>query len=229
MTPAPPILHRWRAFAVLAVAYFMTIVDLTIVNVALPTIGRELHFSESNLQWVVTAYGVDLRRIPAARRTRRRPAWPQAHPHARARRVHRSLARLRTGDDRLAPDRDARSAGARRRDHAPGRAVDRDEHVPRRRGAQQGARAPGAAIAACGATVGLIMGGLLTRYLGWEYIFYLNVPIGALALLACPADRPRESARDQTPPLRPLRRPHRHRRPAAHGLRTLAGAERRLE
>src|SRR5881392_269531 len=50
--------HRWRAFAVLAVAYFMTIVDLTIVNVALPTIGRKLHFSESNLQWVVTAYGL---------------------------------------------------------------------------------------------------------------------------------------------------------------------------
>ena len=36
----------------------MTIVDLTIVNVALPTIGRKLHFSESNLQWVVTAYGL---------------------------------------------------------------------------------------------------------------------------------------------------------------------------
>jgi hypothetical protein len=42
--------HRWRAFAVLAVCYFMTIVDLTIVNVALPTIGRKLHFSESNLR-----------------------------------------------------------------------------------------------------------------------------------------------------------------------------------
>ena len=53
---APP--HRWRAFALLAVAYFMTIVDLTIVNVALPTIGQKLHFSESNLQWVVTAYGL---------------------------------------------------------------------------------------------------------------------------------------------------------------------------
>jgi MFS family permease len=50
--------HRWRAFAVLAVSYFMTIVDLTIVNVALPTIGRKLHFSESNLQWVVTVYGL---------------------------------------------------------------------------------------------------------------------------------------------------------------------------
>ena len=50
--------HRWRAFAVLAVSYFMTIVDLAIVNVALPTIGRELHFSETNLQWVVTAYAL---------------------------------------------------------------------------------------------------------------------------------------------------------------------------
>src|SRR5438132_335205 len=36
----------------------MTIVDLTIVNVALPTIGRDLHFAESNLQWVVTVYGL---------------------------------------------------------------------------------------------------------------------------------------------------------------------------
>src|ERR1700678_4241371 len=37
---------------------FMTIVDLTIVNVALPTIGVKLHFPESDLQWVVTAYGL---------------------------------------------------------------------------------------------------------------------------------------------------------------------------
>jgi hypothetical protein len=36
--------RRWRAFALLAVAFFMTIVDLTITNVALPTIGRKLHF-----------------------------------------------------------------------------------------------------------------------------------------------------------------------------------------
>src|SRR5271155_4692761 len=50
--------RRWRAFALLVVAYFMTIVDLTIVNVALPTIGVKLHFPESDLQWVVTAYGL---------------------------------------------------------------------------------------------------------------------------------------------------------------------------
>jgi MFS family permease len=49
---------RWRAFSLLAVTYFMTAVDLTIVNVALPTIGRKLHFPESDLQWVVTAYAL---------------------------------------------------------------------------------------------------------------------------------------------------------------------------
>ena len=50
--------RRWRAFSLLATAFLMTVVDLTIVNVALPTIGRKLHFPESDLQWVVTAYAL---------------------------------------------------------------------------------------------------------------------------------------------------------------------------
>ena len=50
--------NRWRAFALLAVAFFMTVIDLTIVNVSLPTIGRDLHFSQTSLQWVVTAYAL---------------------------------------------------------------------------------------------------------------------------------------------------------------------------
>src|SRR6201997_2006626 len=55
---APGDVRRWRAFSLLAVAYLMTIVDLTITNVALPTIGSKLHFAESDLQWVVTAYAL---------------------------------------------------------------------------------------------------------------------------------------------------------------------------
>src|SRR6516162_3226739 len=58
MTSASTHVNRWRAFGLLAVAYFMTIVDLTIVNVSLPTIGRDLHFSETSLQWVATAYAL---------------------------------------------------------------------------------------------------------------------------------------------------------------------------
>ena len=50
--------RRWRAFAVLAVSFFMTVADLAIVNVALPTIGRKLHMPESSLQWVVTGYAL---------------------------------------------------------------------------------------------------------------------------------------------------------------------------
>jgi hypothetical protein len=47
---------RWRVLWLLATAFLMTVVDLTIVNVALPTIGSKLHFPESDLQWAVTAY-----------------------------------------------------------------------------------------------------------------------------------------------------------------------------
>src|SRR5436309_13770719 len=56
--PGPDPVHRWRAFAVLAVSFFMTVADLAIVNVALPTIGRKLHMPESALQWVVTGYAL---------------------------------------------------------------------------------------------------------------------------------------------------------------------------
>src|SRR5207302_7812749 len=45
-------------------------------------------------------------------------------------------------------------------------------------------------IGAAGATIGLITGGLLTRYVGWEYIFFLNVPIGIAALLLAPRTVP---------------------------------------
>ena len=58
MTPTTPPINRWRAFALLAVAYFMTIIDLTIVNVSLPTIAHDLHFTQTNLQWVATAYAL---------------------------------------------------------------------------------------------------------------------------------------------------------------------------
>ena len=50
--------HRWRILAVVATAFFMTILDVSIVNVALPSIGKDLHFSQENLQWVITAYAI---------------------------------------------------------------------------------------------------------------------------------------------------------------------------
>src|ERR671937_598800 len=48
--------RRWIALALLCVAQFMVVLDASIVNVALPTIGSALHFSQGNLSWVVNAY-----------------------------------------------------------------------------------------------------------------------------------------------------------------------------
>src|SRR5579884_1156314 len=49
---------RWKALALVCAAFFMTILDVSIVNVALPSIGKALHFSRDNLQWVLTAYAI---------------------------------------------------------------------------------------------------------------------------------------------------------------------------
>ena len=188
MASASPTIHRWRAFAVLAVAYFMTIVDLTIVNVALPTIGRDLHFSESNLQWVVTAYGLTfggfllLGGRAADLLGRRRMLAIGLGVFTAA-----SLAcALATTDTLLIVMRGVQGLGA---------AI----MLPAALSIVMN-MFPEGAIAASGATVGLITGGLLTRYLGWEYIFYLNVPIGTLALLA--ARRIVPESRLQTSPRR---------------------------
>src|SRR5690349_9712146 len=55
---AVPDPRRWKALAIICAAFFMTILDVSIVNVALPSIGRSLHFSRDSLQWVITAYAI---------------------------------------------------------------------------------------------------------------------------------------------------------------------------
>src|SRR3989440_7542632 len=49
---------RWLALAVIVAAQFMVVLDVAIVNVALPSIKNDLHFSQQNLQWVITAYSI---------------------------------------------------------------------------------------------------------------------------------------------------------------------------
>jgi len=196
-------IHRWRAFAVLAVSYFMTIVDLTIVNVALPTIGRELHFSESNMQWVVTADGLTfggfllLGGRAADLLGRRRILMLGLAVFTAA-----SLgAGLATSDGSLIAMRGLQGFGA---------AV----VLPAALSIVMNMFAEGAernkalglwgGIGAAGATIGLLAGGLLTRYVGWEYIFLLNVPIGIAALLLAPRIIPEsrlEAARRRFDPL----------------------------
>jgi EmrB/QacA subfamily drug resistance transporter len=185
LTQPVPQIRRWRAFAVLAVSFFMTVVDLTIVNVALPTIGRALHFSESNLQWIVTAYAITfggfllLGGRAADLLGRRRILMAGLAIFTAA-----SLgAGLAPNDGLLIAMRGLQGFGA---------AV----VLPAALSIVMNMFAEGAernkalglwgAIGASGATFGVIIGGLLTRYAGWEYIFFLNVPVGVAALLLAP-------------------------------------------
>ena len=184
-TQSIPQVHRWRAFAVLAVSYFMTIIDLAIDNPALPTIGRALHFSESDLQWVVTAYAITFGGFLLL-------GGRAADLLGRRRILMLGLAVFTAAS--LAAGL-ARSGGfliAMRGVQGFGAAV----VLPAALSIVMNMFSEGAernkalglwgAIGAAGATVGLITGGLLTRYVGWEYIFFLNVPIGAAALLLAP-------------------------------------------
>jgi EmrB/QacA subfamily drug resistance transporter len=180
-----PNINRWRAFALLAVAFFMVVIDLTIVNVSLPTIGRDLHFSETSLQWVVTAYALTfggfllLGGRAADLLGRRRILMLGLAVFTAA-----SLAcGLATSEAFLIGSRAVQGLGAAIMLPAALSIVMNmfEEGAERNK-----ALGVWGAIAATGATVGLITGGLVTRYAGWQYIFYLNVPIGTAALLLAP-------------------------------------------
>ena len=178
-------INRWRAFALLAVAFFMTIIDLTIVNVSLPTIGRHLHFSETSLQWVVTAYALTFGGVlllggrAADLFGRRRILMAGLSVFTAA-----SLAcALASSEAFLIAGRAIQGVGAAIMVPAALSIVMNmfDEGAERNK-----ALGIWGALAASGATVGLVAGGVLTRYAGWQYIFYLNVPIGTAALALAP-------------------------------------------
>jgi EmrB/QacA subfamily drug resistance transporter len=176
-----PTTHRWRAFALLAVAYFVTIADLAIVNVALPTIGRKLHFTESNLQWVVTAYaltfgGILLLGGRAADLLGRRRIFMIGLTVFTAASLGCALSR---SEWTLILMRGVQGLGAAViLPAALSIVMNMFQDGPERN------KALGlwGAVGATGATFGVLAGGVLTRYAGWEYIFFLNVPIGAVAL-----------------------------------------------
>jgi EmrB/QacA subfamily drug resistance transporter len=177
--------NRWRAFSLLAISFFMTVVDLTIVNVALPTIGRALHFSESNLQWVVTAYGVAFGGFlllggRAADLLGRRRVFMAGLSTFTAASLAATLAQ---SDTFLIAMRTVQGVGAAIVLPAALSIVMNmfDEGAERNK-----ALGIWGALGAGGATFGLIAGGLLTRFAGWEYIFFLNVPIGVMLLILVP-------------------------------------------
>jgi EmrB/QacA subfamily drug resistance transporter len=185
MTSTAPRVNRWRAFALLAVAYFMTIIDLTIVNVSLPTIGRDLHFSQTNLQWVVTVYALTfggfllLGGRAADLLGRRRILMLGLAVFTAA-----SLGCALAGSEVfLIVTRAVQGLGAAIMLPA---ALSIVMNMFAEGAERNKALGIWGGLGAGGATVGLIAGGFLTRYAGWQYIFFLNVPIGAAALALVP-------------------------------------------
>ena len=125
---------RRRRLGVLLIcssSLFIVYLDSTILNVALPTLQRDLHASLSGLQWVADAYLLVVSSPAAAVRLRRRPARQEAGLPHRPRRVRPRLAALLARAGHRMAHRAAHAAGHWRVDAHPGLAVDRPQHVPR--------------------------------------------------------------------------------------------------
>jgi EmrB/QacA subfamily drug resistance transporter len=177
--------RRWIALALLCVAQFMVVLDAAIVNVALPTIGNALHFSQQNLSWVVNAYVLTfggfllLGGRMADLLGRRRVFMAGLILFALA-----SLAGgLSTNEGQLIAARAVQGLGAAIVSPAALSIVT----TTFRDGAERN-KALGAwgAVAGSGGAAGVLLGGVLTDSLGWQWILWVNTPIGLAAAAIAP-------------------------------------------
>ena len=170
--------RKWRALIIVCVAIFMLLLDITVVNVALPDIQKELHTSFTDLQWVVDAYALTL-----ATRRARSPA--RSATCSGGKRVFLSGVALFTLASALCgaatvpalpQPRPRRPGDRRRRSCSPSRSRSS------RRSSTAGSAAPpsgsGARRSALAVAIGPLVGGALTTWAGWRWIFFVNLPIG---------------------------------------------------
>ena len=171
---------RWEALALLCIAQFMVVLDASIVNIALPTIGDALDFSQDDLSWVVNAYvltfgGFLLLGGRLADLLGRRRVFMAGL-------ILFALASLAGGfaqnDVQLVIARAVQGLGAAIVSPAALSIIT----VTFREGAERN-KALGAwgAVAGSGGAVGVLLGGVLTEGLGWEWVLWVNVPIGLAA------------------------------------------------
>jgi EmrB/QacA subfamily drug resistance transporter len=185
MSTAAPDPRRWRALALICASVFMVVLDVAIVNVALPSIGRDLEFSQNNLQWVVTAYalafgGFLLLMGRAADYLGRRRVFMAGLVLFTA---ASALCGLAWSEGVLIAARGIQGLGAAIISPAALSIITTTFTEGRERNKALGAYG---AVAGSGAAVGVLMGGVLTKYLGWEWIFFVNVPVGITALILTP-------------------------------------------
>ena len=177
-TPDP---RRWQALALVCVAMFMTVLDVSIVNVALPSIKTSLHVSDKSLQWVVTAYAITFGGFLLL--------GGRAADLFGRRRIFMvgiglfSLASLVCGlagsIGVLVAARAVQGLGAAMISPATLSIITTTFEEGAERNKALGIWG---AMGGSGAAAGVLFGGILTRYAGWEWIFFVNVPVGALVL-----------------------------------------------
>jgi EmrB/QacA subfamily drug resistance transporter len=169
--------RRWKALAVLGIAYLMVVLDVSIVNVALPSIQTDLGFAPEDLQWVVSGYALTfggfllLGGRAGDLLGRRRIFMIGLAAFA----AFSLLAGLSTSPGMLIFARLMQGAAGAILSPSVFSIVS----VTFREGSERN-KALGilGAIAGSGAAIGVLLGGVLTQYAGWEWIFFVNVPIG---------------------------------------------------
>jgi EmrB/QacA subfamily drug resistance transporter len=181
MTQATPDPHRWQVLALVCSAMFMTVLDVSIVNVALPSIGTDLHFSRENLQWVISAYAITyggfllLAGRAADLLGRRRVFMAGLGLFT----IASLVCGLSSSEGMLIGARAVQGLGAAIIAPAALSIVTTTFAEGPERNKALGIWG---AVGGSGAAVGVLAGGVLTKYLGWEWIFFVNVPVGVLAL-----------------------------------------------
>jgi EmrB/QacA subfamily drug resistance transporter len=170
----------WTILVLLAVAQFMVILDITVVNVALPSISRDLSFAAGDLQWVVTAYvllsgGLLLLGGRIADMLGRRSVFLAGLALFTAASLTSGLAQ---SPGMLIASRAAQGLGAAMLSPGALSLV-----TATYAGAQRTrALSTWGGIAAAGSVIGMVIGGMLTAWLSWRWVFFINVPIGLVTL-----------------------------------------------
>src|SRR5436190_21032923 len=172
--------NRWVTLVLVCMAQFMVILDATIVNVALPTIQRDLHFSQGDLQWVINSYtlmfgGFLLLGGRAADILGRKRVFLAGVILFSAASLLNGLA---TSGGMLVVFRGLQGLGGALVSPAALSIITTTFAEGPERTKALGVWG---AIAAGGGAFGLLLGGILTDALSWQWIFFVNVPIGIVA------------------------------------------------
>jgi EmrB/QacA subfamily drug resistance transporter len=176
---------KWFALALLCVTQFVVVLDIAVVNVALPSIQTDLGFSQENLQWVISAYslvfgGFLLLGGRLADILGRRGVFMAGLVIFS---VGSLLCGLSWSDESLIAARALQGLGAATITPSALSILTTTFTEGRERNIALGAWG---AVGGVGAAAGVLMGGILTDLLSWEWIFFVNVPVGIVALALAP-------------------------------------------